>query len=146
MFVWQRVEYSTNDAMIAIFVSSHHPIPRQPGSRDNLGPFLNVVTWVLLITSALAVLTRLVTKRALKRRVDVDDAFVLLALVRWTHREAEHPRLTIYAQITSIGSGASVSIQVTNGLGRSFSMLTEKEVEAYLKVRLLSASVLRCQR
>lgn len=67
--------------MTAVFVSSHHPIPRQPGSRDNLGPFLNVVTWILLITSALAVVTRLVTKRALKRRVDVDDAFVLLALV-----------------------------------------------------------------
>ena len=141
--VWQRGEYSTNDAMTAIFVSSHHPIPRQPGSQDNLGPFLNVVTWVLLITSALAVLTRLVTKRALKRRVDVDDAFVLLALVRWTYREAKHTRLTIYAQITSIGSGASVSIQVANGLGRRFSTLVENEVEAYLKVRLLSALVLR---
>ncbi|KAJ4333747.1 hypothetical protein N0V87_007408 [Didymella glomerata] len=101
--------------MTAIFVSSHHPIPRQPGSRDNLGPFLDVVTWILLITSALAVVTRLITKRALKRRVDVDDAFVLLAL------------------ITSIGSGASVSIQVTNGLGREYSTLAEKEVEAYLK-------------
>lgn len=68
--------------MTAIFVSSHHPIPRQPGSRDDLGPFLNVVTWILLITSALAVVTRLVTKRALRRLVDVDDVFVVLALVR----------------------------------------------------------------
>lgn len=70
--------------MTAVFVSSHHPIPRQPGSRDDLGPFLNVVTWVLLVTSALAVLTRLITKRALKRRVDIDDAFVLSALVGMT--------------------------------------------------------------
>lgn len=68
--------------MPAIFFSSHHPIPRKPGSRDDLGPFLNVVTWVLLITSALAVLTRLVTKRAMRRRMDVDDAFVVAALVR----------------------------------------------------------------
>jgi hypothetical protein len=120
--------------MTAIFVSSHHPIPRQPGSRDNLGPFLDVVTWILLITSALAVVTRLITKRALKRRVDVDDAFVLLALVSRPTMLPCIPRLTIGAQITSIGSGASVSIQVTNGLGREYSTLAEKEVEAYLKV------------
>lgn len=84
-FAWSRGKQSKNNAMTAIFVSSHHPIPRQPGSRDDLGPFLNVVTWILLITSALAVLTRLVTKRALRRRIDIDDAFALLALVRKAH-------------------------------------------------------------
>ena len=120
--------------MTAIFVSSHHPIPRQPGSRDDLGPFLNVVTWILLITSALAVVTRLITKRALRRRVDVDDVFVVLALVRKTHCIVRYPRLTIRAQITSIGSGASVSIQVANGLGREFSTLNKTKIEAYLKV------------
>jgi hypothetical protein len=65
-----------------VFASSHHPLPRQPGSSADVGPFINVVTWVLLITSALAVLTRLITKRALRRSLDIDDAFVLLALVR----------------------------------------------------------------
>jgi hypothetical protein len=55
--------------------------PREPGSRDNLGPFVNVVTWILLITSALAVLTRLITKRALRRRIDIDDLFIIAALV-----------------------------------------------------------------
>jgi len=64
------------------FVSSRQSIPRRPGSDADVGPFINVVTWILLITSALAVLTRLITKRALRRRIDVDDAFVLLALVR----------------------------------------------------------------
>lgn len=56
-------------------------VPRHPGSEADLGPFLNVVTWILLITSGLAVLTRLVTKRALRRRIDVDDGFVVAALV-----------------------------------------------------------------
>lgn len=129
--------------MTAIFVSSHHPIPRQPRSGDDLGPFLNVVTWILLITSTLAVLTRIITKRALKRRVDVDDAFVLLALVGKTHYCAGYPRLTVHAQITSIGSGASVSIQVLNGLGREFSTLTEHHIEAYLKVSRHGRSILR---
>jgi hypothetical protein len=66
------------------FASSHHLIPRQPGASDNLGPFVNVVTWILLITSALAVLTRLITKRALQRKIGVDDAFVVAALVSTT--------------------------------------------------------------
>lgn len=66
----------------SLFASSHHPLPREPGSSADVGPYINVVTWVLLITSALAVLTRLVTKRALKRSLDIDDGFVLLALVR----------------------------------------------------------------
>ena len=84
--------------MTAVFVSSHHPIPRTPGSRDDWGPFLNVVTWILLITSALAVFTRLITKCALRRtRVDIDDGFVVLALVRMIHYAVAYPRLTICA-------------------------------------------------
>ncbi|KAF1946912.1 hypothetical protein EJ02DRAFT_418256 [Clathrospora elynae] len=100
---------------MAAFVSLHHPIPRQPGSREDLGPFISVVTWILLITSALAVLTRLITKRALRRRIDVDDAFAVLAL------------------ITSIGSGISVSVQSSNGLGRDISKLAENQIVAYQK-------------
>lgn len=79
-----RSNHKKYDAMMApsLFVSFHHPVPRQPGSSADVGPFVNVVTWILLITSALAVLTRLITKRALRRSLDFDDAFVLLALVR----------------------------------------------------------------
>lgn len=57
------------------------PVARHPGSEADLGPFLNVITWVLMITSGLAVLTRLITKRALRRRIDIDDGFVVGALV-----------------------------------------------------------------
>ena len=63
--------------------SASHSVTRQPGSAQNVGPFINVITWILLITSALAVLTRLVTKRALRRRIDIDDVFVVDALVGW---------------------------------------------------------------
>ncbi|KAH3915379.1 hypothetical protein HBI56_165670 [Parastagonospora nodorum] len=97
------------------FAYAHRLIPREPGSKDNLGPFVNVVTWILLITSALAVLTRLITKRALRRRVDIDDVFVIAALV------------------ASIASGASVSIQTANGLGRNIAVLTDSQIIAYQK-------------
>ncbi|KAL6710958.1 hypothetical protein ACN47E_006833 [Coniothyrium glycines] len=95
--------------------SSHSQISRQPGSGENTGPYLNVVTWILMITSSLAVLTRLITKRALKRRIDIDDAFVIAAL------------------IVSIGSGVSVSVQTANGLGRNMSLLSEEKLVAYQK-------------
>ncbi|KAF2637583.1 hypothetical protein P280DRAFT_530762 [Massarina eburnea CBS 473.64] len=90
-------------------------VPRQPGSESDLGPFLNVVTWILLITSALAVLTRLVTKRALKRRIDVDDVFVVAAL------------------LASIGSGIAATVQTENGLGRDIASLSQDQVAAFEK-------------
>ncbi|KAF2188668.1 hypothetical protein K469DRAFT_565441 [Zopfia rhizophila CBS 207.26] len=92
-----------------------HLVTRHPGSAHDFGPFINVITWILLITSGLAVLTRLVTKMALRRRTDVDDGFVVAAL------------------ITSIGSGIAVSIQTANGLGRHIDSLVESQIVAYKK-------------
>ena len=67
--------------MITFFAQSREIVVRHPGSRSDLGPFLDVVTWVLLVTSFLAVATRLGTKKALGRRIDVDDYLVVGALV-----------------------------------------------------------------
>lgn len=67
--------------MIAFPAELREIVVRHPGSQSNLGPFLDVVTWVLLVTSFLAVGTRLGTKRALRRRIDVDDYLVVGALV-----------------------------------------------------------------
>ncbi|OAL03444.1 hypothetical protein IQ06DRAFT_243335 [Phaeosphaeriaceae sp. SRC1lsM3a] len=97
------------------FGFSRHAAPRQMESRHTLGPYINVITWVLLITSTLAVLTRLITKRALRRRIGVDDAFVVAAL------------------LVSIGSGASVTVQTANGLGRDIATLTEDQIVTYQK-------------
>lgn len=118
MWILLRFEVTRRkrNAMIVVVSSTaHHLIARRPGSKDDLGPFINVVTWVLLITSALAVLTRLITKRALRRSIDVDDAFVIAALV------------------ASIGSGVSVSIQIANGLGRDIASLMDVQLVAYQK-------------
>ncbi|PVH98101.1 hypothetical protein DM02DRAFT_478682, partial [Periconia macrospinosa] len=90
-------------------------VARHPGSHSDLGPFLNVITWILLITSTLAVLTRLITKKALKRRIDIDDAFVAAAL------------------LASIGSGIAVTVQTENGLGRSIDDLDHRRIVNYEK-------------
>jgi hypothetical protein len=65
------------DAMTAAFAL----VTRRPRSPQDAGPLINVITWILLIASGLAVLTRLTTKRALGRRWGIDDAFVVAALV-----------------------------------------------------------------
>lgn len=123
---------------LSSFSPSHRSSPRKPASSDNYGSFVNVVSWILLITSALAVLTRLATKRALRRRIDIDDAFVIAALVstglvlRFLMRTY---MLTIWRQIVSIGSGASVSVQTANGLGRDIWILSDDQIIAYQKVR-----------
>ncbi|CAI6337603.1 unnamed protein product [Periconia digitata] len=98
------------------FAATRHAyVVRHRGSDSDSGPFVNVVTWIMLITSTLAVLTRLVTKRALRRRIDVDDAFVAAAL------------------LASIGSGVAVTVQTKNGLGRSKAMLDPGSIPIYEK-------------
>lgn len=67
--------------MITFSVESREIVVRHSGSHSDLGPFLDVVTWVLLVTSFLAVGTRLGTKKALGRRIDVDDYLIVGALV-----------------------------------------------------------------
>lgn len=67
--------------MITFPVEVREVVARHPGSEADLGPFLNVVTWVLLVTSFLAVGTRLGTKKALRRRIDVDDYLIIGSMV-----------------------------------------------------------------
>ncbi|RMZ73332.1 integral membrane [Pyrenophora seminiperda CCB06] len=106
------------------------------GRYANVGPFIDVVTWILLITSALAVLTRLITKRALRRSFDIDDTFVVLALVRFSDNITQFLSCcadVVNSKITSIGSGAAVSVQTAYGLGRDVSLLTENQILVYQK-------------
>ena len=58
-----------------------HFFSRQLHSSHNLSAIVNVITWFLLVASGLAILTRLLTKRALQRRIDIDDALAVAALV-----------------------------------------------------------------
>jgi heme/copper-type cytochrome/quinol oxidase subunit 1 len=41
--------------VLPYFAFAHRLIPREPGSRDNLGPFVNVVTWILLIAALVGI-------------------------------------------------------------------------------------------
>lgn len=92
-----------------------HLSSRQLHSSHNLSAIVNVITWFLLVASGLAILTRLLTKRALERRIDIDDALAVAAL------------------IFSIGSGLAVTVQTANGLGKEIHSLGKTQIIAYEK-------------
>lgn len=50
-------------------------------SRPSRGDAVNVVVWFLLVSSVLATLARLLTKRALRRHLSIDDAVLVVAVV-----------------------------------------------------------------
>ncbi|OCK96684.1 uncharacterized protein K441DRAFT_606998 [Cenococcum geophilum 1.58] len=92
-----------------------HLSSRQLHSSHSLSAIVNVITWFLLVASGLAILTRLLTKRALERRIDIDDALAVAAL------------------IFSIGSGLAVTVQTANGLGKEIHSLGKTQIIAYEK-------------
>src|SRR6266567_2649437 len=112
-----------------------HFFSRQLHSSHNLSAIVNVITWFLLVASGLAILTRLLTKRALQRRIDIDDALAVAALVGY-HAETLNPPCNTNncLQIFSIGSGLAVTVQTANGLGKEMHSLGKTQIIAYEKV------------
>ncbi|KUJ11513.1 uncharacterized protein LY89DRAFT_688749 [Mollisia scopiformis] len=68
-------------------------------SSQHLGPAVSIVTFILLVTSTLALIARLSTKWAVSHRVNLDDLLLGIAL------------------IFSIGNGISTFYEASNGLG-----------------------------
>ena len=50
-------------------------------SRDNPGSAVNIVSWFLLVTTVLAIMTRMITKVAVSRKFTDDDLILLAGLV-----------------------------------------------------------------
>ena len=46
------------------------------------GPVINVVTWVLLVSTTLAMIARIVTKMAVRRKLDRSDVVIGVGYVR----------------------------------------------------------------
>lgn len=50
-------------------------------TRDNMSPLLEILVWFCMVVSLLTVIVRLMTKRYILRRVDLDDYFICISLV-----------------------------------------------------------------
>ena len=48
------------------------------------GKIVSIVTVFLLVTSTLAIVTRLLTKRAVSGKADIDDGLAIMALVSFS--------------------------------------------------------------
>ncbi|KAF4626959.1 hypothetical protein G7Y89_g11197 [Cudoniella acicularis] len=66
---------------------------------QNLGPVVNIATWLLLVISVVAVVARLSTKWAVTHRMNWDDLLIGISL------------------IFLVGNGVATSFEATNGLG-----------------------------
>lgn len=53
-----------------------------PPNEGEHGSTISVITWFLLVATALAVITRIATKLAISNRINLDDFVVFTALVR----------------------------------------------------------------
>ena len=86
-------------------------------SPTHKGPVVNLVGWVLMVTSVLAVLTVLVSKLIVVRKLGPIDAILTCALVcsvqQWSFRE----HLLTMLQVFGIAYIGAVTAQVSHGLG-----------------------------
>ena len=52
-------------------------------SSENRGPILNLATWITLCAAILAAGVKVYTKKIMRSAVDLNDLFIVLAVVGW---------------------------------------------------------------
>ncbi|KAJ5690309.1 hypothetical protein N7462_004701 [Penicillium macrosclerotiorum] len=87
----------------------------QPELRDTWTPAINVLTWFMLITAIMSVLTRLGTKYWIFRKFTIDDF------------------LSIGAIATCTAQSIAVSMATEGGLGQHLKDLSDSSVEQMMK-------------
>ncbi|MCJ1370096.1 hypothetical protein MMC20_001308 [Loxospora ochrophaea] len=89
-------------------------------SPDNHGPLINIIAWLAIVISVLAVLARMGTKWFVQHKVDWDDGAIAAALI------------AAVAQTIAISSAAS------NGLGKHVQDLNVSQIDGFQKVQTSS--------
>ncbi|KAA8651162.1 uncharacterized protein ATNIH1004_000040 [Aspergillus tanneri] len=87
-------------------------------SPDSWTPAVNVLTWYLLVTAILSMLTRVGTKYWIFRKLTTDDYLSLVSLV------------------TCAGQSIAVSMATANGYGEHYSKVSDSSMENVMKVGL----------
>ena len=64
-------------------------------TKDDVSPLLEIFIWFCLVISILTFIIRIVTKRYMLRRVDLDDYLIFISLVWRSRRELGGFRLEI---------------------------------------------------
>ncbi|KAJ5746114.1 hypothetical protein N7520_011296 [Penicillium odoratum] len=95
----------------------------KPEFRETWTPAVNVLTWFMLVTSALSVLTRLGTKYWIFRKFTIDDF------------------LSIGAMFTCIGESIAMSMATAGGFGQHLNTLSEVK-KNYMMKALYASNIL----
>jgi F0F1-type ATP synthase membrane subunit a len=82
----------------------------------NHGSLLNMLGWFVIVCIALVVISRLGMKWAKSRKQNLDDMFVVLAMVRVNPRMGQNTTHSDQ-QLFAVAQTLCVSIGVANGLG-----------------------------
>lgn len=87
-----------------------------PELKNTWTPAVNVLTWFMLVTAILSLLTRLGTKYFIFRKWTFDDGLATTSLV------------------FCIAQSIAVSMATKNGLGQHLHMLSDLQIESIMKV------------
>ena len=99
------------------------------------GPVINVVTWVLLVSTTLAMIARIATKLAVRRKLDRSDVVMGVSYVR--NLLLDKMRYSSPAKVCSLGQSISICIATSNGLGRHIITLRDEQLDRFQRVSLL---------
>lgn len=121
-------------------------------TADDRGPLVNLANWITLVVACLATLTKIATKMRKIRNLQGDDYIMLAAMVCFFFFSLiyiqtsflEQPLMLKFRkpfeQLSAVGQSIAVGKQVSVGLGRHISTLTDSQIEEYQKVRIYPSS------
>jgi prepilin signal peptidase PulO-like enzyme (type II secretory pathway) len=108
-------------------------------SPDSWTPAVNVLTWFLLVTAILSVITRLGTKYWIFRKFTEDDYLSIVSLVCFTLIQNVSGDdiagvVANFYQVICAAQSIAVSMATANGYGERFETLSNSNVENMMKV------------
>ena len=104
-------------------------------TADNVGPAVNVITWLLGVAVILFVVARLTTKVYLAQALGLDDSFIITAAVSTMPIRLRNPTDAGH-QFLGIGLVVTVSLEIRNGLGQHERNLLSWQLAGFQKVLL----------
>lgn len=116
--------------------------PLEAITPGNDGPVVVLIAYVLLVFTALATLCRVLVTCTKKGRLELGEAFLLLALVCPCHfqyllvtRRTETVVADLISQVFAIAQTVVTERAVDSGLGRHMAKLSVHQIDSYYKVR-----------
>ncbi|KAL8792908.1 MAG: hypothetical protein Q9195_004485 [Heterodermia aff. obscurata] len=97
-------------------------------SSENQGPIINLATWITLCAAILAAGVKVYTKKIMRSVVDLNDLFIVLAVVGCLGKFVVETKLT-WRQAAAIAQCVAANAQVHYGLGQHMDKLAPGAID-----------------